>query len=514
MIHNKITLQQRIIKIFLILTLLTILATPLAAQHRGDPLAFQGLSNSVDYTAKSIAMGNAFTSLSRDLGSLYFNPAGLASISRIKVSVSANSQQKKWFENQDYRSNRFQVHLPFYLEGLYTPGELNIDTLTGEPAWDNEIAIDSNYVVREPEMGKGKFSEDGADWVEDVNTFTVNTLALALPMTLLDKNVVLSVGYKNRYNVTDFDRNDTYLDPHLGYSKYDMPQRVADGDTLKVNWYRYLRDRSGNLHQGKIAVGVEMTKNLKLGLGLTMMTGETEDMQYLNKYGYFDIVNNNRFRFGFDTLDTRVEGKSTLQSFAFNIGAIYSIEKLSVGINLDIPHTITREYDYTKTTVTGEKSVSQKFSGTDELELPLAMTVGVNFQPIEKFIFSVDYHANNYSKATFKLADAMADSAHNAWVDQRSWHCGIEYKILPYLSLMGGYQHIPQAFVPDGAAFEDRGPQAESYSLGAGMDFFNLGRITVAYKMNKLKYYDQYMSNTNYNVIKYNNLSIGYELSL
>lgn len=514
MIHNNTTQQQRIIKIFLILILITFLVTPVFSQHRGDPLAFQGLSNSVDYTAKSMAMGNAFTSLSGELGSLYFNPAGLASINSLKISVSANSQQKKWFENQDYRSNRFQVHLPFYLEGLYIPGELNIDTLTGEPAWDNEIAIDSNYVVRQPEMGKGKFSEEGADWVEDLNTFTVNTLALALPITLLDKNVVLSVGYKNRYNVTDFDRNDTYLDPHLGYSKYDMPQRVADGDTLKVNWYRYLRDRKGNLHQGKIAVGVEMTKNLKLGLGLTMMTGETEDMQTLNKYGYFDIVNNNRFRFGFDTLNTATSGTSTFKSFSVNIGAIYSIEKLSVGINLELPHTLTREYDYDISETIGIANTTYGKSGTEELELPMAMTLGVSFQPIENFIFSVDYQANNYSKASFNLANAMADSAHNAWVDQRSWHCGIEYKILPFLSLMGGYQHIPQAFVPDGAAFEDRGPQAESYSLGAGMDFFNLGRITVAYKMNKLKYYDQYMSNTNYNVIKYNNLSIGYELSL
>ena len=100
-------------------------STTLNSQHRGDNLAFQGLTQSNQNSVRATAMGGAFTGVSGDIGAIYWNPAGLSDIFGLQVSISAANVDKMWQENQDYRPNRFQMTLPFYLEGLYTPDPKN-----------------------------------------------------------------------------------------------------------------------------------------------------------------------------------------------------------------------------------------------------------------------------------------------------------------------------------------------------------------------------------------------------
>jgi hypothetical protein len=88
----------------------------------------------------------------------------------------------------------------------------------------------------------------------------------------------------------------------------------------------------------------------------------------------------------------------------------------------------------------------------------------------------------------------------------------LEFRATDYLSILGGYRDIPQTFIPDGAAFQDRGPTEESYTAGISLNLF-LGRIDLAYEIRRLKYYDSYFSNTNYVYETYNNLLIGFTYS-
>lgn len=495
--------------VILIILLALITTVQIEGQHRGDPLAFQGLSNSTDYSVKSMAMGNAYTSISGELGSLYFNPAGLASIKKMKVSASGSRYYKKWQENQVYRPNRVLVHLPFYLGGLYTPSELNYDSL-GNPRWDHEIAIDSNYVVESPEMGNNSFSEEGADWIREVDDLALNTLTLAYPLNMFNKNFVVSLGYKHRYNLLDFDRNDTYLSPHIGYSKYNMPQRVSEGDTVNMDWYKFMRRRSGDLHTGKLAVGLALNENLHLGAGISLTRGESRDIQVLDKVGYFDILKNNEFRFGFDSLNTEIKGKSEFSTYAITLGGIYDFEKISVGLNVKLPQTITRNYDYQEVVADTLGLHKQTKSGNDTFKTPMIFTLGINLRPVEQFIFSLDFKNAQYSNSEFEFDNASTDSTHNAWVDQSILRAGIEFKPTSFISLLAGYQTVPQTFVPDGHAFQDQGPKSNIYSFGTSISIFDYGRLDIAYKIQELKYWDQYMSNTNYNLIKHNKLTFGY----
>ena len=90
---------------------------------------------------------------------------------------------------------------------------------------------------------------------------------------------------------------------------------------------------------------------------------------------------------------------------------------------------------------------------------------------------------------------------------------GIEYRPCRRLVLRAGYKTVNRECVPDGAAFRDRGPEMESYALGAGLYALS-GRFDVAYEMRSMKYYDSYYSNTNFVLEKSDLLLFGYTFFL
>ena len=126
---------------------------------------------------------------------------------------------------------------------------------------------------------------------------------------------------------------------------------------------------------------------------------------------------------------------------------------------------------------------------------------------MDNFIIAFDYEFAPYSKATFEFASI--DSSFNKWINRNTIRLGLEFKAFEFLSFMAGYQSIPQTFLPDGSAIKDKGPDANSYSAGASINFF-FGRIDLAYELKVLKYYDSYFSNTNYAFEKSSNVLIGY----
>ncbi len=484
-----------------IVLFILILATSLWAQHRGDNLAFQGLGDQNEAGVAALGIGGAYTSFSGDLNALFYNPAGLADISTLQISVSMNSTSKLWRENQNYRPNRIYWTLPFYLEGLYTPDPAN------NGVWDYELAQDSSYIVRYPELGLEPFSEEAADWQRKINVLGLNNISIAYPLDMGGNKIVLAGGFYRRYNLYDFDRNDTYLDPHIGFDGYGVVQRVVT-DTVRFNWDRFLRQRDGRINSINGAVAYNINDNLKVGIGFSTFSGETEDYQYLNRVGFFEIAKDNRFRFSYDTLDVSFRGKSSFTSTSFNFGALYKLDRIGLGVNAVLPYTITRDWKYTKTTLDTNGISSQQLSGKDEFEVPATISFGIHIKPADKFTVAFDYQFSNYSKAVFKLSHP--DSLHQSWADQQIIRFGIEYRPFEMLALRAGYRNIPAVFIPDGAADKEKGPVAESFVLGFGLKLFDYGRLDAAFELRQLKYYDSYFSNTNYQYEQIQNLNVAY----
>ncbi len=494
----------------IIITFLSITSI-IIAQNRGNNLSFQGIDNFNNQGVKAAAMAGAYTSQSGMVDALHYNPAGLSGITSIQISAATNFSNNKWFENQVYRPNRYFVTLPFYLERLYTPDPAQNGMFDHERLWTEDFLIDSNYVVNFPETGLDPQSEDAANWIKKNDNSGLSSIMAAMPFSISNQKFVAAISYGREVTFADYDRNETFLDPHIGYDSYGQISRVNGNDTLVVNWFDYARERTGEIDNINAAISYELNENFSFGLGAKISWGQSDDRQTLDKIGYFDLVQQNRFRFSYDTTYHYISGKSDYSSTAFNVGILFQLDKFSVGLKVDLPYTFTREYSYEEQFMDSTGSFSRSFSGADEAKFPMVYTAGISFSPVNNITLAIDYQYAPYSETEFEFSSA--DTTFNNWVDQEVFRFGLDYKAFEFLSLQAGYKQVPQTFVPDGAAIKDSGPKAESINAGIGVHT-DYGSIHLAYEYRVLRYYDSYYSNTNYNTTQFSNLMIGYNLTL
>lgn len=503
--------MQRVIqsfmnKIIAIFITSLILSSIVFGQHRGDNLSFQGLSTPNDVGVNAIAMGGAYLAQSGNISSIFWNPAGLSDITKIQISISGNSSSKMWRENQEYRPNRYFVTLPYYLEGLYIPDPKN----SGQ--WDYQLAQDSSYYVNPPVMGQDPFSKAAADWQVNKNNTGLNNVVIAVPFDINKNKLVVSVAYDQQYDIQNFDRNDTYLNPHIGYTYYGGNiSRASGNDTITFAWSRFLRQRTGSVHNITGGVGYRLNKYFALGIKANIMWGKTEDLQTLKRVGSFDLADENRFRFNFQNVNSEVVGTSKFNATSFSIGGILNLNHFSFGAKVALPYTVKRNWNYNYSYSDSISSSSRTGTGVDKFNVPLIYSVGVSFKPVEKFNIEFDFERAPYSQGSFNLASN--DTTHRNWVDQNTIRLGAKYDLFDFLSILAGYSIIPQTFVPDGSAIKDKGPVANNYSCGVSIKSF-LGEFNFAYEFKRLKYYDSYFSNTNYNMIDYSNFLFGYTYKL
>ncbi len=492
------------IKLVILLTLVFLPAL-ITAQHRGDNLSFQGFFHQTEPGVRAMAMGGAYLASTGDAASIFYNSAGLSDIESFTFSISGNSHSQIWRENQDYRPNRIYWTMAFYLEGLYIPDPAN------NGLNDYEIvAEDTNYVVAEPPLGLEPYSEEAADWQKQLDKIGLNNVVLAYPFSIAEQKFVISAAY--RYNrILDYDRNITYLDPHIGFDAYGIMPRVVTGvDTF--SWSRFTRDRSGDMTSIAGALAYELNDNLKLGVGVSSMTGSSNDYQALERVGTFEIEANNVFRFTYDTVDAYSAGTSDFNALQFDLGVIYKFERISFALNYKLPYTMTRDWNYTDTFSDTAGTNTASISGKDEVEIPGTFSFGVRITPIDWFTFALDYQSTPYSKTKYNYS--WENDTAREQVDQSILKFGAEFRVADYLSLMAGYRDIPATFVPDGAAIKDRGPSAKGYTFGASVFLDKFGRIDIAYEYRRLRYYDSYFSNTNYVTESMNAWSAAYSFSL
>jgi long-subunit fatty acid transport protein len=490
----------------LVIASLLFSTSKIAAQHRGDNLSFQGLNYKDNPSAKAAAMGGAMTAVYGDLSSLAYNIAGLARLEKLQISVNVGQYDRQWRENQNYYPDRQFTTLPFYLEGLYIPRPEN------NGRWDYELYKDTlNYMYNLPKLGLDPYDEEAAQWKRTNSHSGLRNISIAYPFFVGERKIVVAASYL-RNNINDYDRNDTYLSPQIVSYDYESDfKRVVNGvDTLNLKWSRYLRERSGSMTNIIGGVSSEIFQNVMLGIGVNIQNGESDDYMSLSRYGDIHLINQQSFKFYFVNQSKIVSGTSKYSSTAFNLSAMIELSKIKLGLKIDLPYTLSREWSYTTAQSGAETNSTLASSGTDEIKMPAIYNFGVSFQPVDRFLISFNYEYAPYSKAEFDFASA--DTTFRKWVDQNTLGFGMEYKMFDFLSLMAGYRVVPEVFIPDGAAIKDSGPASNSYNLGFSVST-GLGRIDFAYEYRRMKYYDSYYSNANYNFEANSTLMVGYTYS-
>lgn len=478
-----------------------------SAQHRGDQFSYQGLDIPNSEGTRSLAMGGAFSAMTGDINSVFYNPAGLAELNKITLSYYGNRNFKLWREYQAWRPTTYFGTLSLYLEGLIRLQGYN------NAIKDSAAYRDSAYVITNPKMGLDPYGKDAADWQRSRVVSNPVNFALAVPLHDYVKGLVMAASF-NQSNVLDYDRNNTYLAPNPGYTFYGLLPTAIGHDTQNVQWYRYGRMREGRLQTIRAAFSYKVNENLQLGVGVKYFWGNTDDYLGLNHFATISLMNQNLYSITLRSgLDTSF-GTSKFKSLTTTIGAIVSYSRFNLGVSLNLPYTMTRDWNYTQIRnyqVNGiDTTVVSNPTGQDKMKMPVSFTIGINYEATKKLTMACDVEVTPYGASDFELA--QQDSFYHSPVNQTILRIGIEYRPMKMLSLAAGYRIIPTSYVPDGAAIHNKGSVATSYTFGAGLQFF-FGRIDLIYEFYNLKYYDSYYSNTNYNTELSNRMTAGYTYS-
>jgi hypothetical protein len=504
------------------------------AQHNGDPLLFQGLSDRYSAGVKGSAYGNAYVSRSNDLNSIFYNAAGLADLPSIQVSVSSQ------YRNYLVRDNQYFTPTPNGSTGGYTGINLYLGhALIPDPAWNNiwsdslrTIWYDSlgnpigknwwdpNKLVTPPQ-DQSDYSEAAAANQKKKSSVAFDHIAIAYPFKFQEKQFVAAVSYSRQYDDYNYDWNGAYLSPHWGMVAGDVGavQDTIKGDIVRSDWSVFTRERSGGIYSITGALALKLDEHIQLGAKFNYLMGQTDDLQDLQRIGYFRFKNglgNSSWSFSYDTNDSLITGSSKFHGTSYNLGAIYNSKNFNLGLNVQLPYQIERDWSYSTRVSTLDSSkrpsvLSSTSSGIDYVSLPAIYTAGITIKMEKGFIFSFEYKYNPLSSATYRLS-SMPDSMftkYQQWVDQISMRFGLEYKVDDNISFMGGYQTQGAPFIGYAVADKDQGAPIDVYSCGLSLKILH-GRFDVSYSYSQLKYYDVYMTNRNFTLERSQSVLFGY----
>jgi len=500
--------------LFCLVALALFLAMPMVimAQDNGQNLRFQGISEVPDYMVKASAMGNAYTAMTGDLPSLYYNPAGLADLKALQVSVSGNHFQKEMWENQFWWGGGYDVILVRIWDG-YIPLPSREDQ--GKKAY--EIWPNATLPEYDVPLGTDYFDKARADWIHKANETGLGSVTGAYPISLGKRKLVVAAGY-TKNQVDDYDNNPVRLLPHPG--RLPDPYWTSPNPDKSTLWTTYERMRTGSINEVSAAIALDVTPKIKLGLGYHNRFGSTDDMLSTKEIMQCNLTNaDNDWTYAYKDGEFGQTGTSDFKSSNFDIGAVAQINRLNLGFRIRFNSAITRDWNYTNTTTdeAGAQTTAE-IAGTDKIEkIPPTYSFGAAFIPKDYAKFTFDVEKTGYSNASHQYDLAYVGPEESAtvykWVDQTILRGGMEIRLHNRVSLLAGYQYAPKTWAPFRVAFEKEGQPTHIYSFGASVQVPH-GTVDLAYLITRYRYYDAYMYVNPFNSIQTSKILFGYTFCL
>ncbi len=435
------------------ITLLLLLTAAAAhAQYTIDALRISQPGSVV--SARSAAMGNAFTGLADDFSALYWNPAGLGQL----------------------RSPEFSLGMTYL-----------------------KANNDATFL--------------GATTSYNNSSTGLNSIGFALPFPVARGSFVLAAGY-NR--ITDFtgalmfegyNQHSSILNSLWDSDEYyDLAWQVGLEDTSQ--WSPITRNvlqsgdvlESGSLNQWSFGGAMEVAPNLNVGLGLNIQTGEYKwirtfvetDPQGMNQGPIVGVGNATRSGFKRFTMDETVS--QDLSGWNLKLGVLYSIpERASFGLTIQTPTTMTIKEDFTRSGHSsfvngGNLSYSYKTYNDYEVTTPWVFTFGVSGRPVDFITVSGDVDLADYTQMEFSNSSAsdfnLSEKNKNLkklLQATTNYRLGMELRIpRTELAVRGGYGMQFTPFKDSPSDFDRK-----IISFGLGYTFEHSFSINATYVMTK-----------------------------
>ena len=464
--------MKKIATLFLSLTL----ATSLFAQTADDALNLA--QEYYEGTARSMALGNAFTALGGDLGGLAINPAasGVFRCSQITFTpglTTAQSHANYLGNSSSSRSTALTVSnlgtvltfdtgnysglLNFNFGFVYNKKNNFRSSLKVHGTTDNSSMLSSIAASLEG-IDKSRLEEG------DFNSGISWPAQLAWDAYVLAPLSVLGGKYA--------DVNDSYIASTENYDA--VSDELWIGGNLDQAFKRKVR---GSNEEFALNFGGNFSDFLYFGVNLNLHTVNQTVEEY-----YEEVAQDaSRFDDGFVSMDNSFWLHTTGAGANFKFGVIVNpMSGLRLGATVTTPtwYSLTDEWDYTMNTAFNNGNSYTEYSPTGtysyKITAPMRWSVGAAYTFFDRGLISVDYENVNYADTRLKSENGSESVffEENGWIDQNFirasiLRAGVEARLTDAVSLRGGYQYYSPA---------QKGSYARNaFSAGIG---FNLSPVT------------------------------------
>ena len=442
--------MKKIITLFLSLTL----AASLFAQTADDALNLA--QEYYEGTARSMALGNAFTALGGDLGGLAINPAssGVFRCSQISFTPGLTTSRS----NVSYLGNgtttrntaltvsnlgtvltfdtgNYSGLLNFNFGFVYNKKNNFRSAMRAYGTTDNSSMLSSIAAGLE---GISDSILDQSDYNSNVpwtGQMAWNTYVIA-PLSVLG----------GKYS----DVHDSYLASTENYN--EATDELQIGGALDQAFNRKVR---GSNEEFALNFGGNFSDFLYFGVNVNLHTVSQTVEEYYEEVAKDD----SRFDDGFVSMDNSFWLRTTGTGANFKFGVIVNpMSGLRLGATFTTPtwYALTDEWDYTMNTAFNNGNSYTEYSPTGtysyKLTAPMRWSVGAAYTFMDRGLISVDYENVNYANTRLKSENGSESVFYeeNDWMNQNylassTLRAGLELRLSDSFSLRGGYQHYTPA---------------------------------------------------------------------
>ena len=204
--------------------------------------------------------------------------------------------------------------------------------------------------------------------------------------------------------------------------EYQVGDPIREGNASynpEIGDFDYLYRGEGGLNKVFLGSGMQVTKNISLGLNVNYIFGNIKKIQSITFLGLQNAYH------------PKIEEEYIVSGFNYNFGAQYQTKFgkdiiMVLGACYTPSDKLNQTSNILKSNVlitTGGGTVSDTIettsSGKVKTKLPSSFGAGISFNKGNKFLFGFDYKATQWSESTLVGNDSLFNS--------RSFHAGFEF---------------------------------------------------------------------------------------
>ena len=452
-----------------------------AAQGFGIPLTMQGVDRITNHSASSRAVGGTTIGLSADVSAMFVNPASLAGLPGVQISLGGRASFFDLGQVQQYGPAKYYPNFSLVMEGL--------TDLVPDPEFDTLTTHTARDSVQRP------FDTIGPNWSRKSNANVPHQLMVAAAFSLGGLQWTAGAGVVEYADLDRYFQNNNVLSPAVNVQRpVPVPLVKNDSLSLPVQWYQYSQSREGSIRGYGGAIAVSLLPQVSLGLSGLLLKGSSDDTEAIHGRGKL-VFYGSYFRLdpvAYRTVTTTVSEYSGAE---FCLSGAFTGKFLTAGISVKPPSRITRTVERSVQADTGTTTTRWSEQGEDRIDLPWRGMAGLSVAIRENLRIVLEYELRPFDSAVYTAASGTESSP---WLSAGLLRFGVEYRPWEWLALRAGMADQAEVYQPEGNPLSGDPVEYAVYSAGAGLTFGGL-RVDLAYMFANASYTDMFQNNVNLN---------------